>query len=383
MATTSSLQSGLPQVDYYAPRFLVEIEGAELDADSNGDVLDLKVTLEKENLSSFSMTLNNWDDRTLSFKYSDNDDFFIARNIHIRMGYADRLVHMFDGRIKTLSPKFPQSGSPTLELSGNDLLDGLKNSKPPDGVPLSYTEKQDWEIAEQIARRHGLAFQPTKEGPRHKVVVQGKDTDDAAFLLDRARRIEFDLYVQTDPATGEDKLFFVKPTDGRDSRPIRVFEFEWGKSLISFTPKLSSDEQVSSVTVRGWDPRTKEPIVATASARDLPRSDGRGLSGPQAAEASAQRKGGKQEFIIDASVISKDEAQKLAVSHLTRQAWKYNTGSGQVIGLPDLRPGDNVELKGLGTRFNGCYNLFKVEHTIGNSGYLTQFEARRRDDGGN
>lgn len=382
IATTSLLESGLPQVDYYAPNYRVEIDGAELDPATKGDVLQLKVTMEKNNLTGFSLTLNNWDDRTLSFKYSDDDRFYIARNVHIQMGYADRLVSMVKGQIKTLAPSFPQSGSPTLDISGTDLLDRLKNSKPTDNDPLSYPEMQDWEIAQRVAIRHGLGFEATREGPTHPLVVQNKDDDYAQFLLDRARRIEFDVYVQTDPASGDDKLFFVKPTDGRDSRPIRVYEFEWGKTLISFSPKLSSDEQITSVTVRGWNPRTKEPIVATASARDLPSSIGGGVSGPAVAAQSAQRSGGKQDFIVDSSVVTSEEAQKLAVSYLTKRAWEFNTGSGQVIGLPDLRPGNNVHLKGLGKRFSGVYQLQKVEHTIGGSGYLTQFDVKRRTDGG-
>ena len=34
-------------------------------------------------------------------------------------------------------------------------------------------------------------------------------------------------------------------------------------------------------------------------------------------------------------------------------AYQYNQGSGQVIGQPQLRPGDNVALLGLGTRISG------------------------------
>jgi phage protein D len=53
-----------------------------------------------------------------------------------------------------------------------------------------------------------------------------------------------------------------------------------------------------------------------------------------------------------------------------------------VIGIPDLRPGDNIELQGLGKRFSGAYYVTKVEHSLGNNGYLTQFEVRSLTDGG-
>ena len=53
-----------------------------------------------------------------------------------------------------------------------------------------------------------------------------------------------------------------------------------------------------------------------------------------------------------------------------------------MIGLPDLRPGDNLELKGLGQRFSNQYYVTKVEHTLGGSGYLTSFTVRSDTDGG-
>jgi phage protein D len=50
--------------------------------------------------------------------------------------------------------------------------------------------------------------------------------------------------------------------------------------------------------------------------------------------------------------------------------------------LPDLRPGDNLELQGLGRRFSGVYYVLKVEHALGNSGYQTRFDVRKPFDGG-
>lgn len=382
MIARSSLQTGLPNVDYYAPNYRIEIEGAELDPATKADVVELSITMEKENLTSFRLTINNWDDRSLAFKYSDGDAFSVNRRIHIELGYADRLVSMVRGQITSMAPRFPQSGAPTLDVGGTDRLFALKNSKPRDGDVLSYVDKADWQIAQAVADRNGLPIEVTKEGPVHRLVVQQKDQDDARFLLDRARRIDFAFYMRTDATTRQDKLFFVKPLDGRDGRPIRVYEFEWGKSLMSFTPKLNVAEQVSAVTVRGWNPRTKQPIVARATGSDLPRSEGRGGNGPAVAVASSASGLGKQDFIVDAAVLNEEEAKKLAVSRLAERAYSYITGSGQVIGIPDLRPGDNVKLTGLGTRFSGQYYVRRVDHSIGASGYLTQFEVSTLRDGG-
>lgn len=223
-----------------------------------------------------------------------------------------------------------------------------------------------------------MASRVDTDGPRHELVVQ-RNLDDATFLMERAKRIDYDVFVLTDPESGEDTLHFVKPRDGRDGSPIRVYELVWGESLINFNPTLTAARQVSSVTVRGWDPRTKSTITYTATEQDLPGGSGGGTSGPQAASALGQ---GRQEVTVDAPVTSEQEARQLACSLLAERAYEFVTGSGQVIGLPDLRPGDNLCLLRLGRRFSGTYYVKKVEHNLGSSGYTTSFDVRRTYDGG-
>ncbi len=382
MTAMSRLLPGLPPTDYYAPNYRVEVGGRELDPETKGDVLEVKVVMDIENLTSFDISFSNWDDRALAFKYSDTPKLDVGGRVEIRMGYADRLIPMVRGMITGLSPRFPESGPPTIGVSGHDLLFCLKDSKPKEGEPYKYENKADWEIAEIVARRNGLeAVVVRDEGPTHELVLQ-KNQDDAQFLMERAKRIDFDLFVQTNSKTGKDALYFVKPTDGRDGRPIRSYEFAWGKTLIEFTPTLSLSGQVSKLTVRGWNPRTKEAIVATADESDLPAGEGGGMNGPAAIARCMASFGGKQDRVVDAPVMSEQEAKALAVSLLRERAYEFITGSGRVIGLPDLRPGDNVFLAGLGRRFSGRYFVKKVEHSLGGSGYLTSFEVRKFADGG-
>ena len=377
MTSTATLESGLPSTDYYAPDYKVEIEGLELDPETKGDVLDLKVVMDKDNLSSFDLTMNNWDDRRLEFKYSDSPAFSVGQRVTVSMGYADGLVPMVRGLITTLTPKFPESGSPTIGVSGVDAMFCLKNSKPGAGETKKWCLKTDWEIAKAVAKRNGLHTIPTKvEGERHDIVMQ-KNQDDAQFLMERARRIDFECYIATDPETGKDALHFVKPTDGRDAAATNIYRYEWGKTLMNFSLTLTVADQVSKITVRGWNPGTKETISYTAEAKELPLGEGDGETGPEAVKRCLGGTDRKQDVVIDAPVTSEEEAKKFAIARLTEVAYEFITGSGQVIGIPELRPGDNVELTNLGSRFSGRYYVKKVEHTLNDSGYTTRFDVRK------
>ena len=374
----------MPNTDYYAPDFRVLVEGQELDAIAHGDILDLKVTMSTESLTSFDLSVNNWDDKSFDFKYSDTTTFDIGKRVDIQMGYANQMRFMASGIIQTLAPRFPESGSPTLAVSGVDRRVKLRDRKPTPSDVKQFVNKTDWEIAQAIAQRNGLESNVTKQGVAHPLVVQ-KNLDDLTFLMERAKRIDFDFYLRVDPSTGKDVLFFVSPTDNRDARRARTYVFEWGKNLINYSTQLTLNKQVASVTVRGWDPATKQRISYTATPKDLPQTKGVGGNGPQAAR---ERLANRQDFVVDQPVTSTQEARDLAISHLRERAYQFLTGNGSVIGLPDMRPGDLVELRGLGQRFSGTsaqpiqYYLKKVTHTLGGGGYQTQFEVRSTADGG-
>jgi phage protein D len=378
MTATAFRKSGLPETDYYAPDYKIIVGGEAINPSTKGDVLDLKVVMDIENMTSFDMTINNWDDEKFEFKYSEGAIFDVGAQVEVMMGYADSLKSMVIGQISTLAPKFPESGPPTIQISGLDGLLKLRDRKPKDMDQKIFENMADWEIAEIVGQRNGLKVNVTPIGEKHKIVVQ-KNQDDATFLMERAKRIDFDCYILTDPESRKDVLHFVEPTDGRKGDKARLYVFEWGKSLINFSPKLTLSRQVASVTVRGWNPDQKAPIKVTASAGDLPAGDGKGKSGPQAA---AQHLSNKEEVVIDAPVTSEQEARDLAKSLLRERAYEFITGSGRVIGLADLRPSDNVELQNLGNRFSGTYYVKKVSHGIGSSGYQTDFEVRKLYDGG-
>jgi phage protein D len=374
----SLLKSGLPDVAYYAPRFRVLNGGRLLQDDVLGDVQQVQVTMQKAGMTRFNLTLTNWEDNVSKFpkfKYSDSETFNIGTELRIEMGYADDLVPLVTGQVATLAPKFPESGTPTIDVSGANSLFRLKGTKPKSGDRLVFPDMADWQVAQEVASRNGIPIIVTREGPIHKNVIQKRDQDEATFLLDLATRNEFDLYMLPDRNTEIDTLHFMKPTDGRDGQAIVVFQFTWGQDLIEFSPKLSVSDQVSSVTVRGWDPRTKRAVEYTATERDLPSSEGSGASGPKAAAKVSPR--GKEDVIVDSAVTTEEAARQLAVSRLVQRSYTYKTGSGRVMGQPRMRPGDNLDLQGLGKRFSGMWHIIQVDHTLGESGYTTAFEVER------
>ena len=388
-AAVATRTSGSPD-NYYAPDFFVQVEGKQLDAKSKDDVIEIKATLSLDEIHSVDVRLNNYDDTAFDLKWSDDKLFRIGGRMHVKLGYVDSLVSVLRGPITTLSPEFVADGAPTLTVRALDRLTVLRNSQAPENN-VTYKKKKDWEIAQEVAERHQLRFEHDKDddGPVHDLVVQ-RNMDDLTFLMERAARIDFKVFMRTDPKSGDDVLHFGKPTDGRDGTPARTYVLAWGNlrnntgvapSLIEFKPTISAADQVQTVTVRGWDTKKKKAISVTAKAPSTPGVSG---SGDATGPASAKRVGtedARKSVIVNAPVATKQEAQRLAESILAKHAYDFLTATGKAIGLPDLRPGDNVEVHGVGKRFSGTYYVTKVVHTLNASGLITEFTARKTYEG--
>ncbi|MFZ5744009.1 MAG: phage late control D family protein [Pseudomonadota bacterium] len=372
--------AGLPATGFYAPDFLVEVNGAELDphassdpnAASKGDVLSIKVTMALDELTSAEIQLNNWDDKAVWFKYSDRPSPYPGDTVLVKLGYAGALRALLHGELKSLAPSFPATGSPTLRLGVLDFMDRLKHSRPGEDAVRQFANKQYSEIARAVGERHGLTVEAVDDGIVHAETLQG-NLDDAQFLQVLARRAGYVCYMHTSPDSGEPVLRFAPPSDGEQAPVASEHACTWGESLISFEPTLTMGNQVSQVTVRGWNLDTMEEIVGTATAADL--GGGSGSSGPDNAASN------RQDIVILSDVRSMEEANALALAQLRNRADSYITARGEVIGTPELRPGDTMQIDGLGTRFSGNYFVTGVEHTLGSEGFRTRFDARRTREG--
>lgn len=370
--------------DFYVPHFEISLGGRALGSDVVRDILSVTYKDSIKEIDSFEITINNWDTsnpnfenaRSRTFKYSDTNLFDPGKKLHISMGYLGRghMRSMISGEITSLRPKFPASGGPTLAISGLNVLHRLRQEQRSE----RYENMTDSQIAEQIAGRLNVRIEPrpgqAERETEYEYLLQDNQYD-IIFLMERARRIGYELFVQ-DPGENEklrnSRIFF-----GPSQSVVRgTYELVYGLSLIDFTPNLTTANQVGKVVVRSWDRNRKRTIEGTAT-RDQLETRGVGSRGGQAAidNAFADR----TETITDVPVESDAEADQVARESLENIAKDMIKGSGSTIGLPDLRAGSALYICGLGERFSGRYFVTSTTHTIDDSGYKTQFECRREE----
>lgn len=358
--------------DFYVPAFSVRIGERSLDRETIHDITQVSYKDDIKEIDSFDITINNWDAKNRKFKYSDERLFDPGQKVELRMGYFKRgdMRLMLTGEITSLRPSFPSGGAPTLVISGLNVLHRLRQRQ----ESHHYENRNDHQIAQQVAGRLNLPIRLEESAPggreTHRYILQDNQFD-ILFLMERARRIGYDLIVEERPQGGS-QLYFGPSVNVQ--RPI--YELKYGHTLIDFSPTLTTANQVGQVTVRGWDAVRGQPIQGSAS-RQQTRSRGLGRNGGEEFIEPAFNQ--REEVIVNQPVNSTQEAETLARETLERIVKDMVKGSGTVVGLPDLRAGSVLYLSGMGTRFSGRYFVTRTTHAIGDSGYTTKFECRREE----
>ena len=67
----------------------------------------------------------------------------------------------------------------------------------------------------------------------------------------------------------------------------------------------------------------------------------------------------------------------MARAELNRASDTLVEGSGECVGIPQIRTGVTIRLEKMGERFSGKYYVKGVTHTLNDSGYRTRFSVRR------
>jgi phage protein D len=388
-----TLPAALTSRTFHTPAFRIELDGRGTGRAVIADVLEVSFTDDLDAIDSFELTLHDWDPVAREPRYSspwdeqgnlkrlspDSDEtvpaFDPGAKVALYLGYLEdgELPLVMVGEVVSLTPSFPAGGVPSCRVRALDVLQ-LRLQRTEVAGNYSGTGK---EVVDRLCAENDVAVRWATlddEGkPRDRVEVDGTLYDAIAV---RVREVGFSMFTVA-PATpdGEPVLYLARPAQENDAP---VVAFEWGRSLVSFSPVLSTAGQVAQVAVRGADPTAKEGERAIEVVRSWADA---GLVpsalGPVGVADIDSAVGGIRETITPDGVESVEDAEAAALARLRELARTLVTGSGSSIGLPELRAGQMIRMAGVGDRFNGAYRLTRTVHSLGGSGYTTTFDARK------
>lgn len=378
--------------DFFVPGVRIVVGGKELRHIEN-DVVSVSFTDKNNEIDSGELTVNNWDPDGKGpgrgwWKYSDGNALDPLQDVEIWMGYYrggnDELRRMIVGELVRLTPSFTAGGPATMTVRALGLLNRFRTTQ----ISKDYFQKKDsWifrDIVQTVAQqtRQNIAnvdlvvddeeinrTMASEDEVKHLTIKQEYAIN---FLFERSRALHYEIAVdvsQGQPGSRRIITLHFRPPNAV-MKPTYILE--WGKSLVSFAPSYSTTDRVTKVIVRCWNPQQKTKFEGSATLADLAAE---GITDP-VDPTNSSGPGERTEIVADAVVQSDAEATQLAKSRLRLIAQRTVLGRGRTIGLPDLRQGTKVQMKGLG-RFDGVYVVESTTHSIGDGGYTTDFTARK------
>ena len=335
---------------------LIKVDGASLDQKWFSRLEMVEVDL---SLGAPDMVALHFSDPTLDLV----DDAIFAHGkalVVSALGETGSPVELASVEVASLEPDFRGDGTDRFIVRGYSKWNRLQNGR----KCKTFQSMTDSDIASQVASSSGLSASVTATSITYDYVVQWQQTD-MEFLLERAERIGYEVYQD-----GTNLVFKPAPTSGS-----AVATLAYAESLIRFQPRFSITGQLNTVSVRGWDMRTKQAITGQATPAGV--QGGMGKTG--AAQAQTALGLNVTERVTDGSVVSADDAGKLAASIASRVNGEYFEADGECMASPSLRPGKLITVTGVGTRFSGSYRVTGVRHVWSQDGLTTHFTVLGRN----
>jgi len=304
---------------------------------------------------------------------------------------------MVSGPITDIRFAFATGQGAQITVSGEDDLSDLKekhegkvtmNRRPEIDIVRQTLSKVDYKLPLATPLVDYEPFMTDGNQGINETLADGQAPLDLIQKL--ADRLDFEIFVEfsdlDDPAAPLEIHF--EPYRGR-AKPVEnlrpLFLLDRDRNLLDFNPTIKLADQYARVVVKG---RHRDPLLAKEvkgegtgeivreelhidPALDFPL-----MTGPELREEWFGR-GGHNFSIPNQSNLDDVRADWAAKSAIRKKARELFTIEATTLGIPRIRPGRHLEIRGMRAPFDGFYYVTKTVHTLGTDGYRTRITACR------
>jgi len=293
--------------------------------------------------------------------YLDGSLLDFGKKLAVSIGPGATARTVFRGLVSGLEAVFHEGREPEAAVFAEDALMKLRMTR----RMKTYEKMTDAQVAQAIADEHGLTAEVDADGPTYDLVQQW-NVSDLAFLRERARLIQAEVWCQ------DDTLYF----QSRDRRTATAVTLVQGNHLIDLRARADLAHQRTRVKVSGYDAQRREAIDEEAGDEAIAAE----VSGGRTGQSILERAFGERvSYRVQEAPLAGPEAAAWARAEMLRRARAFVTVTGTTRGSPDLVVGSRVTLERAGRPFNGPgYYVTFVRHSYDlNNGFRTHFEAER------
>jgi len=371
----------------FAPEFALSIGGQPAPAALRASIQGVECRTGYEGMDELQLTLANE-----GLRWLDSELFGLGTGLTLNLGYApEPLTQVFDGEIVAHGASFPSGGMPTLSITAHDRRHKMANGNKlrwfaipiptvgnfplPDAVTagLVTLENQLVPIFDPVGLALSIllggadALAVTEPGSAQKIVRKQTNVSDYQFLQQIAAENGWDVLVEHDGALGGHMLRFTSSLDHLSADHT----LRYGSALMDFSPRVTNVGQIASVSGFAWVPPIKTTFVITLGF-DFERMALTLSIYPGIIPIGGQ----SSDYRIEEPLTLTSLPRRL-VSELLPRLNNRLTASGSLVGNARMRPGDVLQIEGVGIEFGGRYRATTVTHSLDSGGFRTRFDARK------
>ena len=293
--------------------------------------------------------------------YLDGQTIDFGKEIEISIGPSDDARIIFKGTISAIEASFSEGSEPHVSIAAEDKLMNLRMTR----RMKTWENMSDADIANAIASQNGLSADTAATGPTYKVVQQWNQSD-LAFLRERARLIQAEVWFDND------KLCF-KTRSNRSATSMTLIQ---GRDLINVQVRADLAHQRTKIKASGFDATARDKVAEEAGADAIQSEISGGRTGPAVLQ---QAFGERVSYRVREAPLESGEASAWVKAEMLRRCRGFVTAIGTTDGTPDMVVGSTLNLNRVGAPFEGDgYYVVHVAHTYDlTNGYRTHFEAQR------
>lgn len=286
-----------------------------------------------------------------------------------RFGFLNDISPIINGYIRNLEPVYADRRTVTVTLYDSTATLSTKSSGKNWGKVSTST------IAQAIAKKHGLKFagEDSKDAQK-KAWIQPNNTNDIQYLRDLAVLIDFEVFVDGNPAT----LYYRKKPYDQAPRGELVYyddpsEFSYVKS---FAPKVKSLGPIAT-SVSGTDSDKGKNVKTETTGQGPSALDVQFTLGDQGIKGVDVIR--KKDVSVHAPSGHKPE--QLVQAARQQILDKCNEAHSTHMLTPSISAGAIYTWRGMEKSVNGKWYCLEEHHTISGTGYGTTAQWKRNAAG--
>ena len=333
-------------------RYTVTANGELLPPDVQ--LISASITRAVNSVPMAKLVFMDGDVATQTFPIADMELLVPGVELVVNLGYGDSSSEVFKGVVVRFGVKVSGDNESRLLVECRDKAAAMTLGR----VSANYIDKTDSAIISGLIGQYaGLTTDVSSTTVSHKELVQ-HDCCDWDFMMARA---EANGHLVT--VTGG--AVKVAPPNTAAAPALVV---SYGIDLIEFNAEMYARTQLSSVKTVAWSPATQAIVEATATPPDaLPQGDLKAAALAQTLNLASFRMQTHTPLANDALTVWAKARQTKADLARVRGRVKFQ-GSALAV------PGGMLELKGVGTRFNGNAFISSVVHDVREGNWTTEAE---------